>query len=549
MPGITYIREKRQIGGAPVLFHVVIGPQPSSTGLYGLRPVLSNGRVTGLETLSSMQRRLRPRANVVGVNADLFRAAVGHPTSIYARDGVLVNRPIPGRSSLGIGLDGMLRIARIRYAGSFQLGSGQRRRLREFNRPLYDSTRGFTLFVPSWGSRAPVRHRTNEAILDNVGRTFPNQDRTARVVRVVRGSGHTIPAGGAILQARGRSRALLRAEAARGVTMTFRLGLRDWWEGVDDAIGGGPRLVRGGVAVYQAGEWFTDYQLLPRHPRTAIGQRENGRIILLVADGRTSTSAGLTNTQLANAMVHYGAVRAMALDGGGSSEMAFNGHVFNHPSDGHERPLADSLQLTYIGAYARKPRYRVFSPNGDGYHDVQRLFAKFVRTSTTHRELVRPDGATFWQDNVVRSPGTVTKDFRGTSRMEGRWRWIVEGVDGKGRSSRMVRGFSLNKTLGFLTLSTNRMRVRRGEGGHLRIGFQLAHTAGVGVRILRRNGTIARTLVTQSGLSPGAYAVIWNGRNDAGRVVEGGRYFVRVRATNGLGSVTIKKRVIVRRVT
>jgi hypothetical protein len=248
-------------------------------------------------------------------------------------------------------------------------------------------------------------------------------------------------------------------------------------------------------------------------------------------------------------MVHYGAERAMALDGGGSSEMAFKGHVFNRPSDGQERPLADSLQITYIGAYARKPRYRVFSPNGDGYRDVQRLFAKFVRTSETHLALVRPDGVTAWERRRLRHPGTVRKDFGGTSRMEGRWRWIVEGVDAKGRSSRMVRRFLLNKTLGFLTLSTHRMRVRAGEGGHLRIGFRLAHAADLSVRILRRNGTAARTLVRQSGLSPGGYAVIWNGRNDRGRLVQGGRYFVRVRATNGLGAVTIKKKVVVRLVT
>jgi hypothetical protein len=257
MPGVTYIREKREIGGARVLFHVVIGPKPTSTGLYGLRPVLSNKRVSGLETLSSMQHRLLPRATVVGVNGDLFRPSVGHPTSIFASDGVLMNRPLRWRSSLGIGLDGMLHIARVRYAGTLQFGSGSVRELKEFNRPLYDSTRGFTLFVPSWGSHTPTRRGTNEAILDNVGRTFPNQDRTARVVRIVRGSGHTIPAGGAILQARGPSRDILRAEAQAGVTMTFRLGLRNWWDGVEDAIGGGPRLVNGGVAVYRTGEWFT----------------------------------------------------------------------------------------------------------------------------------------------------------------------------------------------------------------------------------------------------------------------------------------------------
>src|SRR5919108_6639597 len=102
MPDVTYIRETRQIGDAPVRFYVVIGPKPNPTGLYGLRPVLSNERISGLETLSSMQRRLLPRANVVGVNGDLFSPAAGNPTSTYAENGVLKNRPVPGRTSLGI---------------------------------------------------------------------------------------------------------------------------------------------------------------------------------------------------------------------------------------------------------------------------------------------------------------------------------------------------------------------------------------------------------------------------------------------------------------
>jgi hypothetical protein len=545
MPGVTHIREKRYVGGAPVIFHTVIGPQPG--GLYDLRPVLSNQLVTGVETLSSMQRRLRPRANVVGVNGDFFHWETGHPSGIFVRNGVVASRPLWWRSSLGIGVDGLLRIAKIGYVGSFEIGDRRTRKLREFNRPLLAS-RGFALFVPSWGARTPTTSKTKEAILADVGRTFPNRDRTARVVKIVRGSGHAIPAGGAVLQARRGSRPLLAAEAVAGATMTFRLGLSSWWTDVDDAIGGGPALVRGGVVVYRPqDELFTGNLLGQRHPRTAVGQLADGRLLLLQADGRSAVSKGLTMSQLANQMVRYGAVSAMALDGGGSSEIAFNGHVLNHPSDGHERPLADSLQLTYIGAYARKPRYAVFSPNGDGYTDVQRLYARFVRRSTVHLELKRPDGLVAWDYDAVSTSGAITKDFGGNSRKEGRWRWIVSGVDGQGRSSRMVRRFRINNTLGFLTLSTNDMMIRKRLGGHLRIGFRLAHTADVGVTIRRRSGRIVRHLASQNGLSPGGYAVIWNGRNDGGSFVHTGRFVVVVDATNGLGAIAIKKRVHVTR--
>jgi hypothetical protein len=546
MPGIRYIRETRMIGGAPVLFHVVYGPKPG--GLYGLRPVLSGRTVSGRETLSSMQRRMLPRANVVGVNADFFSFDTGSPNGTYVEGGALFSHPGAGRSTVGIGIDGLLRIARITYAGAFQVAGRPERVLREFNRPL-TRTRGFTLFTSAWGARAPVRPRTHEAILVNVKRIFPNQDRVASVLKLVKGSGHAIPPGGAVLQARGTSRAVLRADASPGAAITFHVGVGGWWAGVKAAVGGGPLLVRGGLPVLHAGEAFTSTQLDPRHPRTAVGQLADGRILLVAVDGRSSASRGLTNVQLARAMVHYGAVEAMAFDGGGSTEMAFNGRVLNRPSDGQERPLADSLQLTYIGVYTPKPRLSVFSPNGDGYADTQALFAKLVRRSNVDIKLYRPNGTVLWSLQGSRDPGMLKKRLTSRTLPEGLWRWIATAVDSRGRSSRMERRFRLNKTLGYVTLSKTYMRVRRGVGGTLRVGFRLAHTADVMVTISRRGGGLVRTIAASADLQPGGYAAIWNGRNASGRVVRSGTYVATVQAKNVLGLVVQSKGFVVRRVS
>jgi hypothetical protein len=149
----------------------------------------------------------------------------------------------------------------------------------------------------------------------------------------------------------------------------------------------------------------------------------------------------------------------------------------------------------------------------------------------------------------VRSPGTLTKDLASRRLAEGTWRWIISGVDGESRLSRMERRFRVNKTLGFLTLSKSVMRVRRGVGGHLRVGFQLAHTADVKVFISKPSGRLVRTLASQAGLQPGGYAVIWNGRNGSGRVVRSGTFVATVRATNSLGRVALAKRFLVRRVS
>ena len=62
------------------------------------------------------------------------------------------------------------------------------------------------------------------------------------------------------------------------------------------------------------------------NPRTAIGQRADGAILLLVTDGRgASGHLGATASDLISVMQEYGAVNAANLDGGSSSTMVYNG--------------------------------------------------------------------------------------------------------------------------------------------------------------------------------------------------------------------------------
>ncbi|WP_010235616.1 phosphodiester glycosidase family protein [Clostridium arbusti] len=68
-------------------------------------------------------------------------------------------------------------------------------------------------------------------------------------------------------------------------------------------------------------------------PRTAVGQRKDGSMLLLVIDGRQLKSAGATYEDVRTAMLQYGAVNAINLDGGSSTTMYYNGDVINNPCD------------------------------------------------------------------------------------------------------------------------------------------------------------------------------------------------------------------------
>ncbi len=80
------------------------------------------------------------------------------------------------------------------------------------------------------------------------------------------------------------------------------------------------------------------------NPRTAIGQRSDGAILLLVINGRQVGSMGATYEDVADVMLSFGAVNALNLDGGSSSTMLYEGEYLNISSSlVGERPLPTGI--------------------------------------------------------------------------------------------------------------------------------------------------------------------------------------------------------------
>lgn len=67
------------------------------------------------------------------------------------------------------------------------------------------------------------------------------------------------------------------------------------------------------------------------NPRTAIGQRADGAVLLLAIDGRQANSLGASFSDLMYIMNEYGAVNASTMDGGTSTQMCYNGEIINNP--------------------------------------------------------------------------------------------------------------------------------------------------------------------------------------------------------------------------
>ena len=119
-------------------------------------------------------------------------------------------------------------------------------------------------------------------------------------------------------------------------------------DGVVNLLAFGPALVENSEIAVGTNEEVG--QALASNPRTAIGIIDENYYIIVVSDGRTSESKGLSLYQMAEVMKSYGVKTAYNLDGGGSSTLYFNGQVINKPTTGgnkiSERSVSD---IVYIG--------------------------------------------------------------------------------------------------------------------------------------------------------------------------------------------------------
>ena len=119
-------------------------------------------------------------------------------------------------------------------------------------------------------------------------------------------------------------------------------------QGAQQVLSFGPSLIEDSQITVSENEEVG--QSMSSNPRTAIGQIDTNHYVMIVSEGRTDDSEGLSLYQLAEQFKNLGAKTAYNLDGGGSSTLYFNGKVINQTvggsRGGNERSVSD---IIYIG--------------------------------------------------------------------------------------------------------------------------------------------------------------------------------------------------------
>ncbi|MDQ6749620.1 MAG: phosphodiester glycosidase family protein [Actinomycetota bacterium] len=139
------------------------------------------------------------------------------------------------------------------------------------------------------------------------------------------------------------------------IRIARRCDLPDARGPLGDLLQAGPLLVDHGVNVVAPGDdpegfsagarQFDSDITAGRYPRAALGIGR-GRLIAVACDGRGSEDAGLSLSELADALIGLGAREAINLDGGGSTSLVSDGRLRNHPREEHGVELLGGREIS-----------------------------------------------------------------------------------------------------------------------------------------------------------------------------------------------------------
>ncbi|MDR0902404.1 MAG: phosphodiester glycosidase family protein [Opitutaceae bacterium] len=373
-PGLAWVEAAGVRDGVPVETQVLDVELRPGAGLRletlaGSRQGRAGSRQYFLCDVPS--RMLRDPGALAALNASFFDIkSTQTPFGLVVRDGWLLREPaeryLPALLALA---DGRAVIGSPGWSGRVRVrdekGVAREMPLAGVNRPSLQE-REAVLFCPPW-KRAPdaaAPFLGGRETLEIIARRkavepAPAGDgggvsATVEVVEVRVGPGRASRAladDEMALVAGARAAAFFQGAGA-GAVLEIEWRLTGLPEGVRTrdvrhALAGSTLLIAAGKLQEGGGGFWT-----ARHPRSAAGVSADGRRALLVlVDGRTASSAGMSLGTLRDYMAHLGANDALNFDGGGSSAMVAlpgggaggGARVLNRPSDGRERPVPTAL--------------------------------------------------------------------------------------------------------------------------------------------------------------------------------------------------------------
>ncbi|MFC0214005.1 phosphodiester glycosidase family protein [Paenibacillus chartarius] len=306
------------------------------------------GKVYGMQGVTEMAKYYdKPGQRVIaGVNGDFYDLTgygTGVPGGLFMGDGKILNTPDSNYGVFLMDYDGTTRyVPNPKLTRTVTIG-GVTSDITHINR--YRAANQLVLYTFDYADSTKTNEFGDEVVLDVLeGEVKHGQTLKLKVAEVRKDAGNTpLAAGKVVLSASGTARPILAGLKA-GDEITASFAFPAGYENIKVAMSG-YLLMKDGVvlnSVPPAGV----------HPRTAIGTKADGTVVMIEIDGRQpGFSEGVETSELGDIMKSMGVINAINLDGGGSStfiarlpgEASFK--LLNTPSDGGERQTGNSLLL------------------------------------------------------------------------------------------------------------------------------------------------------------------------------------------------------------
>lgn len=319
--GVRYTNFIQHSGQGPVRVNVLeVDPHNPNVEIM---PALASRQMGGKNNVSAI---VANHQAVAGINGSFFKPDVGTPLGIMIINQELISGPIYDRVALGITPNNELTMDRIQLGGEVVLPDKRTVRIRNINQPRVQADAS-VVYSSRWGAMAPKVPSNGLQV----------QLRNGHVTAVSTDQPLPIPRDGFVISGPGTAEMSALAALPSSQTVILNVYTIPDWSGMQHAIGGGPWLVRNGSPYVDLhAQHFNSKSLGFREPRSAVGITADGKLLLVTVDGRQkNVSVGMTLSELAFLMQKLGAINAMNLDGGSSTQMSIYGKTVNRPSSGN----------------------------------------------------------------------------------------------------------------------------------------------------------------------------------------------------------------------
>lgn len=370
----------------------------------GLRPFVFAGEVRGTYTVDTMVKTAEANGYkvVAAINGDIFDTGTGTPRGTVIHNKNIITSGYHPDRVIAFYEDGTLAMSQVQLEYSYvslQENSTNQGLIGYFNVPD-GGAGGLFLYNRNYASSTLTAGERIEVVIQV-------EDMQMGVNRSITGSVKEILSGGntpignqELILSTSKSSPYYTSLSQLVVGEQVEISCREKGTGLADAV----EAVGLYYSIVENGRMVTNGTAV--NPRTALGVKRDGSLVLYVVDGRQgSLSNGLTIEELAEHMIELGCISAWNLDGGGSSQMLVRkpgmdetALLKNSPSGGAARAVSNGLLLVYEEAGTHRVSHIHTYPSNTILLPGESVVMKTYATNSLYEKMTVPNGVQYEVD-------------------------------------------------------------------------------------------------------------------------------------------------------